>query len=96
MKKLIALFAVCIMLCGCANNMNRNGCSISAAYATGLHDAQYNKTMQSNFAALCPKKERAQVNDAYLQGYRYGLRHPTSVPPPYAPRSPQHYQQGYY
>jgi hypothetical protein len=95
MKKLILLLIGCIILCGCANT-NNGICSAKAAYNAGLYDGQYNQAMQSNYAAGCPKKQRASLNDAYRQGYRYGLRHRALVPPPYVPRSPQHYQQGYY
>jgi hypothetical protein len=95
MKKLILLLSGYILLCGCANT-NNGLCSAQAAYNAGLHDGQYNQAMQPNYANGCSKKQRARLNDSYLQGYRYGLRHRAMVPPPYVPRSPQHYQRGFY
>jgi len=96
MKKLILLLTGCALLCSCANNMNNGLCSAKTAYSAGLYDGQYNQAMQSNYATGCPKEQRARLNDSYLQGYRYGLRHRALVPPPYVPRSPQHYSRGYY
>jgi len=95
MKKLILLLIGYTVLCGCAN-INNGLCSTKVAYNKGVYDGAYNQAMQSNYAASCSKEQRARLNDSYLQGYRYGLRHRALVPPPYAPRSPQHHSSGYY
>lgn len=69
MKKFFILTAICagILLFGC-KTMVKDHCSLNAATRAGISDAKHNKSMEDNYAQLCPGNT-AQINAAYRQGF---------------------------
>jgi len=60
-----------VFLQGC-QTIQEQVCNTNAAYNVGVNDAINGRDMQTNYASICPKN-KAAINEAYQNGYKYGL-----------------------
>lgn len=71
-----------MLVSGCAQMQQdwiTQHCNTQAAYGQGINDVRHDEDMQSNYAENCPNTQ-IQINQAYSQGYLFGLTHqPPSI-----------------